>query len=77
MGNLKSKYEGKLRAKGISNEDIQFILNLITEWDEDEYMCRMDNDYWKRLEERRLLEVFEEVSEELSIKWTHSNDDWR
>lgn len=77
MGNLKSQYESELRAKGVSNEDIQFILNLITEWDEDENLCRMDNDYWKKLEERGLLEIFEEISEEQGIKWTHSNDDWR
>ena len=77
MGNLKSQYESELRAKGVSNEDIQFILNLITEWDEDENLCRMDNDYWKKLEERGLLEIFEEISEVQGIKWTHSNDDWR
>lgn len=34
----------------------------------------MDNDYWKGLKERGLLEVFEEINNALGIVWSHSNE---
>lgn len=34
----------------------------------------MDNDYWKGLKERGLLEVFEEINNAKGIVWSHSNE---
>lgn len=34
----------------------------------------MDNDYWKKLTERGLLDVFEDINKANGIVWSHSNE---
>lgn len=71
---LKELYEKELRKRGVSNDDIQFVLSLIRESRLDEDQSIMDNDYWKRLQERNLLDVFEEINKKHNIEWLHLNE---
>lgn len=71
---LKELYEHELLAKNVSQSDILFVLSLITESNIDEGLCRMENDYWKKLQERELLDIFEEINRANNILWNHMND---
>lgn len=71
---LKDLYERELYAKGVLQNDIQFVLSLIHESDIDENLSIMDNDYWERLQEKKLLDVFEEINKANGIVWSHSNE---
>lgn len=72
---LKELYSRELAKKNVNQCDIDFILNLISESILDEKMNRMENDYWKKLQEKGLLDVFEEVTKENNIVWNHSNEE--
>ena len=72
---LKELYSSELAKKNVKQCDMDFILNLISESSLDEDMNRMDNDYWKKLQEKGLLDVFEEVNKENNIVWNHSNEE--
>lgn len=74
---LKELYQRELAKKGVSQNDIDFVISIIKESDLDENLNRMNNDYWMKLQERGLLDVFEEVSKENNIVWTHSNEEER
>ena len=67
-------YERELSVRSVSPENIRFVLSLIQESPLDENLSIMDNDYWKRLKERDLLDVFEEISKANGIVWSHSNE---
>lgn len=69
---LKELYEKELSVREVSQVDIEFVLSLIRESRLDENQCIMDNDYWERLKERNLLDVFEEINKAYSIVWSHS-----
>lgn len=71
---LKELYERELSVRSVSPENIRFVLSLIRESPLDENQSIMDNDYWKRLKERDLLNVFEEISKAKGIVWSHSNE---
>jgi hypothetical protein len=71
---LKELYERELSIRNVSSENIRFVLSLIQESPLDENLSIMDNDYWKGLKERGLLEVFEEINNALGIVWSHSNE---
>ena len=71
---LKELYERELSVRSISSENIRFVLSLIQESPLDENLSIMDNDYWKGLKERGLLEVFEEINNAKGIVWSHSNE---
>ena len=74
---LKELYQRELVKKGVTQIDIDFILGLIKESDLDEHLNRMGKDYWNKPQEKGLLDVFEEVSKENNIVWTHSNEEER
>lgn len=74
METLQEVYQRELERRGISQEDIDFVLSLISESELDPYLNRMSNDYWQQLENRGLLEVFEEVNRENNFEWYHSNE---
>lgn len=67
-------YERELSIRNVSSENIRFVLSLIQESPLDENLSIMDNDYWKGLKERGLLEVFEEINNAKGIVWSHSNE---
>lgn len=69
---LKELYEKESSLRNVSQVDIQFVLSLIRESRLDDNQSIMDNDYWERLKERNLLDVFEEISKAYSIVWSHS-----
>lgn len=71
---LKELYERELSIRNVSSENIRFVLSLIQESPLDENLSIMDNDYWKGLKERGLLEVFEEINNAKGIVWSHSNE---
>lgn len=71
---LKDLYERELSIRNVSSENIRFVLSLIQESPLDENLSIMDNDYWKGLKERGLLEVFEEINNAKGIVWSHSNE---
>lgn len=72
---LKELYQCELAKKGVIQSDIDFVTSLIEESDLDEGLNRMSNDYWKLLQKRGLLEIFEEVGKENNIVWNHSNEE--
>lgn len=74
---LKELYQHELAKKNINQSDIDFVVSLIRESDSDERLNRMDNNYWKELQKRGLLEIFEEISKENNIVWNHSNEEER
>jgi hypothetical protein len=74
---LKELYQHELAKKNINQSDIDFVVSLIRESDSDERLNRMDNNYWKELQNRGLLEIFEEISKENNIVWNHSNEEER
>lgn len=74
---LKELYERELFARNVSNDNIQYVLNLISESDIDPNSYRMENDYWIKLKEKGLLEVFDEISKAHHIVWNHSNEEER
>lgn len=71
---LRELYERELYIRGVTHADIQFVLSLIHESKLDENLSIMDNDYWEKLLERGLLDVFEDVNKDNGIVWTHSNE---
>ncbi len=71
---LRELYEKALDKKGVNQSDIQFVLSLIKESSLDEIFVIMENDYWKKLSERGLLSVFEDINKEHGINWEHHND---
>lgn len=71
---LKELYERELSVRGVSPENIGFVLSLIRASPLDENQMIMDNDYWKELKGRDLLEVFEEINNAKGIVWSHSNE---
>ena len=71
---LKELYERELSVRSVSSENIRFVLSLIQESPLDENLSIMDNDYWKGLKGRGLLEVFEEINNANGIVWSHSNE---
>ena len=74
FASLKELYQRELTKKGVSESDIEFVLGLIEESKKDENLNRMENDCWKKMQERGLVETFEEISMAHSIKWEHSNE---
>lgn len=74
---LKELYQRELAKKNVIQSDIDFIVSLIRESDLDERLNRMSNNYWKELQSRDLLDIFEEVSKENNIVWNHSNEEER
>ena len=71
---LKELYERELYVRDVSQTNIDFILSLIRESPSDENLSIMNNDYWEKLQERDLLDVFEEINKAKGIVWSHSND---
>lgn len=71
---LRELYERELYIRGVTHADIQFVLSLIHESKLDENLSIMDDDYWEKLLERGLLDVFEDVNKDNGIVWTHSNE---
>lgn len=71
---LKELYERELYVRGVSRTDIQFVLSLIRESELDENLSIMDNDYWEKLQEKKLLDVFDEINKVNGIEWSHSNE---
>lgn len=71
---MEELYQRELERRGISQEDIDFVLSLISESELDPNLNRMPNDYWQQLESKGLLEVFEEINRENHIEWYHSNE---
>lgn len=74
---LRNIFQRELEIKGISNNDIQFVLSLINETDIDSNMYFMENSAYNQLVERDLWVVFEEINEKHSIRWNHSNEPLR
>ena len=72
---LKELYQCELAKQGVTQLDIDLILGLIKESTLDENQNRMNNDYWKKLQEKGLLDVFEKVSRENNIVWNHFNEE--
>ena len=72
---LKKLYQCELAKQGVTQFDIDLILGLIKESTLDENQNRMNNDYWKKLQEKGLLDVFEKVSRENNIVWNHFNEE--
>jgi hypothetical protein len=71
---LKELYEKELYIRGVTLTDIQYVISLIHNSTLDENLSTMDNDYWEKLKERKLLDVFEEINKTNGIVWTHSNE---
>ncbi len=71
---LKELYERELYIRGTTQTDIQFVLSLIRESPLDENLSIMDNDYWEKLSEKGLLDVFEDINKANGIVWSHSNE---
>ena len=74
MEDLEGKIRRVLLKEHMNEEDIQFILDLIYTSDRDENLKIMNNDAFRKLEERGLNEIFENVCEKLHINWHHDND---
>ena len=74
VDSLKGLFERELRLKNVLEENIKYILDLITEMDSDSNLNRMDNDAFDKLEERGLKDVFDEICDKYGIKWNHSNE---
>ena len=71
---LKELYENELHVRGVLHADIRFVVSLIRESPLDENLSIMDNDYWERLKERDLLDVFEDINKANGIVWSHLNE---
>lgn len=71
---LKELYERELYIRGVTRTDIQYVISLIHDSTLDENLSTMDNDYWEKLKERKLLDVFEEINKTNGIVWTHLNE---
>lgn len=75
-GSLKALYERELRNRSFGEDDIKFVLNLITEMDIDPRLNRIDNDAFQKIKERgpELEKAFNEINEKYNISWTHNNE---
>ncbi|MBQ9077313.1 MAG: hypothetical protein IJY31_05660 [Muribaculaceae bacterium] len=73
-GEFYSQLKDKLQSKGVTSEDIVFILNLIKDDSKDENLKVMNNDAFSKLQSKNLALQFEESCQELNIKWYHSNE---
>lgn len=71
---LRSLYQRELEKKGISDTDTQFVLSLIKETNIDPNMYVMENSSYRKLVEKKLWDVFQEINEKYSIQWNHSNE---
>lgn len=74
VDSLKGLFERELRLKNVLEENITYILDLITEMESDSNLNRMDNDAFDKLEERGLKGVFDEICDKYGIKWNQSNE---
>lgn len=54
-------------------EDAEFIMDIIKEHKDDSYLLYMENDAYKRMEERGIEKQFNDVCNKLKIQWTHYN----
>jgi hypothetical protein len=72
---LRELYERELYIRGTTQTDIQFVLSLIRESPLDENLSIMDNDYWKKLTERGLLDVFEDINKANGIEGISISND--
>lgn len=71
---LRSLYQRELEKKGISDTDTQFVLSLIKETNIDPNMYVMENSSYRKLVEKKVWDVFQEINEKYSIQWNHSNE---
>lgn len=66
-------YERELRIHNRNEDEIEFVKSLIHEGCEDSSLYIMNNDAWRTLQERSLLDVFEKISHDNNIQWHHDN----
>lgn len=55
-------------------EDVEFIMNVIKEHKDDSCLLYMENDAYRKMQERGIEEQFNDVCNKLKIKWAHCND---
>ncbi len=67
----------ELRKECLSNENIDFIMNLISEDKADANLKRMNNNAFLELRNKGLEDTFNKVCERMGVKWTHSNESSR
>ena len=64
----------KLQEKGVSSQNIDFIMRQIKSSQLDENLKIMENSFYSLLEERGLWDIFEESCKELGLILMHNNE---
>ncbi len=71
---FENKFRIELKKENLSDDNIEFIMSLISEDKSDENLKIMNNDVFRKLREAGLEDAFNRCCNRIGVHWNHSNE---